>query len=190
MYRVYHKSRALSLEKRRDENRISPFQFFNFFIANLCSLSMLTYSIFFSLPNNVETNLSIKRYVVCDIFNGRSRSPHPRNLFAAARPFCAPSNANVGRRGRGYRISPLATHSFRDHDISPLPCLSSSCLSRVVLDRHSIRPTIVREKAQLSRNISAFGRDERTEQKKKGKKGKRKARKMKQKKRERKKACI
>lgn len=145
--------------------------------------------LFFLLRNNVETNLSLQRYVVCDIFNGRSRSPHPRNLFAAARPFCAPSNANVGRRGRGYRISPLATHSFRDHDISPrLPYLPSSCLSRVVLDRHSIRPTIVREKAQLSRNISAFGRDERAKQKKKkkeGKKEKRKAKRMKQKKRER-----
>lgn len=52
----------------------------------------------------------------------------------------------------------------------PLPYLPSSCLSRVVLDRHSIRPTIVREKAQLSRNISAFGRDERAKQKRKGKK--------------------
>jgi len=53
-------------------------------------------------------------------------APHPRNLFAAARPFCAPSNANVGRHGRGYRISPLATHSFRVHDTSSLPLRPAS----------------------------------------------------------------
>lgn len=141
--------------------------------------------IFFLFRNNVETNLSLQRYVVRDIFNGRSRSPHLRNLFAAARPFCAPSNANVGRRGRGYRISPLATHSFRDHDTSLLPSLPSSCLSRAVLDPpFDPAHDSPGEGATQPEYLRVWETSERSKKEEK-ERGKRKVRRMKQKERER-----
>lgn len=45
-------------------------------------------------------------------FQALPASKSARRDAATDRPFCAPSNTNVGRRGRGYRISPLATHSL------------------------------------------------------------------------------